>query len=49
MADLQQILQAGGNAAMIAVAIGFWRLDRRIYKIELHLWKDRRGKDGKTK
>lgn len=47
--ELSQILSAGGNLAMIAVAIGFWKLDRRVFKIELHLWNDRRGKDAEVK
>jgi hypothetical protein len=29
------MLAAGGDVAMVAVAIGFWRLDRRVYRLEL--------------
>lgn len=47
--DLQQLLEAGGNISMIAVALGFWKIDRRVYRIELKLWPDRRAKRGKTK
>lgn len=38
MPDLLSILHAGGDVAMIAVAVGFWKLDRRVYRIELKLW-----------
>lgn len=43
--DLLHILNAGGNLAMIAVAVGFWKLDRRVYRIELKLWQERRKSD----
>lgn len=39
---LFQLLNATGNVAMIAVAVGFWKLDRRLYRVELHLWKGKK-------
>lgn len=31
-------LSVGGNLAMIFAAIGLWRLDRRLVRIETHLF-----------
>ncbi len=31
-------LSAGGDLAMIALAAFLWRFDRRLYRVELHLW-----------
>lgn len=36
------VLNAAGNAAMIAVAVALWRLDRRVVRLETHLF----GPDG---
>ncbi len=33
-----QILGAGGDAAMMVLLYAFWRLDRRLLKIELHIF-----------
>jgi len=35
---LLTMLDAGGSLAMIAAAIGLWRLDRRVVRIETHLF-----------
>lgn len=44
MLDLiAQALALGGNAAMIAVAFAMWRLDRRVVRIETHLFERRTG------
>jgi len=32
---VMQALQAGGNLAMIAVAIALWRFDRRLLTLEI--------------
>ncbi len=29
-----QLLSAGGDAAMIAVCVALWRLDRRVLRLE---------------
>lgn len=34
---LLQSLQAGGNVAMMAIAIALWRFDRRLFAVELTL------------
>lgn len=31
-------LQAGGNLAMIIVAIALWRFDRRLVRLETHVF-----------
>ncbi len=41
MTDLFQILGAGGDAAMIALFFFMWKFDRRLFKIELHLFNGR--------
>ncbi len=38
MTDLFTVLGAGGDAAMIALFFLMWRFDRRLLKIELHLF-----------
>ena len=38
MTDLLQLLSAGGDAAMIVLVYICWRLDRRLYRIELRLF-----------
>lgn len=38
MTEVLQYLSAGGNVAMIAAALYLWRLDRRIVRIETHLF-----------
>ena len=43
MTDILQLLSAGGDAAMILLVYICWRFDRRLYRIELHLF------NGKTK
>lgn len=30
-----QLLAAGGDVAMVAVAFAIWKLDRRLYRLEL--------------
>lgn len=34
MEEATQLLSMAGDAATVAVAIGFWRIDRRILRIE---------------
>ncbi len=38
MTDILQLLSAGGDAAMIVLVYICWRFDRRLYRIELHLF-----------
>ncbi len=44
MSDLLTLLGAGGDAAMIALFFFMWRFDRRLLKIELHLFDGTREK-----
>lgn len=39
-----QLLHAGGSAALIVMAGIVWRLDRRIYRLELLLHPELKGK-----
>ena len=32
---LLQILDGGSDVALIAIAVAIWRLDRRVYRLEL--------------
>lgn len=36
MEALLHALSAGGNIAMIAIAVYLWRLDRRVVRLEVH-------------
>lgn len=36
--ELLKVLGAGGDVATVALVIFLWRYDRRLLKIELHLW-----------
>ncbi len=36
--EILKFLSAGGDLAMIALAAFLWRFDRRLYRVELHLW-----------
>ena len=47
MQELLSLLGAGADAAMIGLLYVCWRFDRRLYRIELHLFDDK--KDGKKK
>ncbi len=38
LAALLTLLSAGGDVALIALVYFLWRLERRVYKIELHLF-----------
>lgn len=38
MADIFKLLGAGGDAAMIALFFFMWRFDRRLLRIEIHLF-----------
>ena len=44
MTEVLKILGAGGDAAMIALFFFMWRFDRRLFKIELHLFNGIREK-----
>lgn len=37
MAELFQAIQAGGNVALMAIAVAIYRLDRRVFALELSL------------
>ena len=37
MTELYSLLSGAGDVAMIAVAVGFWRIDKRVSKLEWHL------------
>ncbi len=40
MGDLEWILgvlNGGGDAALIAISIAIWRVERRVYRLELQL------------
>ena len=45
MTEFLQMLGAGGDAAMIALFFFMWRFDRRLLKIELHLFDGIREKN----
>jgi len=34
--ELFQIIGAGGDLALVAIAGAIWRLDRRVYALEVH-------------
>lgn len=39
--DVLELLAAGGDLATLAVCYVLWRLDRRLLKVELHLFPPR--------
>ncbi|AJQ92252.1 hypothetical protein [Gynuella sunshinyii] len=43
--DIFQILGAGGNLSMIGVLLLFWRIDKRVTKLEwvIERWQERQG------
>lgn len=48
LSDLLTVLDAGGNAAMIALFFLMWRFDRRLVEIETWMrWHDKRS-DNRT-
>ena len=44
LTSLFQLLGAGGDAAMIALFFFMWKFDRRLLKIELHLFNGKTDK-----
>lgn len=39
LVTLLDMLAAGGDVALLALVYFIWRLERRIFRIELHLFK----------
>lgn len=40
---LREALGVGSDAAIMAFALILWRIERRLYRVELHLWPQKGG------
>tara|TARA_R100000687_G_C6405395_1_gene143855 strand:- start:137 stop:286 length:150 start_codon:yes stop_codon:yes gene_type:complete len=41
---IREALGVGSDAAIIGFALILWRIERRLYRVELHLWPKEGGR-----